>query len=212
MNGRFSYSVVGASVLTTALVLPAAAQVSPQQPTEGAAPVQLVDIPQGVPLPEGYVIGPEDVLTVIVWREKELSAEVVVRPDGKISLPLLNDVQAAGLTPEALAEIVEKAATKFVKDSDATVIVKEIRSRKVFVLGEVAKPGVFPLTSETTVLQLIASVGGLLEYADRKNILILRVENGRERRLKFNYNDVIAGKNLQQNILLQPGDTVLVRD
>jgi polysaccharide export outer membrane protein len=149
---------------------------------------------------------------VIVWREKELSAEVVVRPDGKISLPLLNDVHAAGLTPEALAEIVEKAATKFVKDSDATVIVKEIRSRKVFVLGEVAKPGVFPLTSETTVLQLIASVGGLLEYADRKNILILRVENGRERRLKFNYNDVIAGKNLQQNILLQPGDTVLVRD
>jgi polysaccharide export outer membrane protein len=212
MNGRLSYSIVGASALTIALVLPAAAQVSPQQPAEGAAPAQLVDIPQGVPLPEGYVIGPEDVLTVIVWRERELSAEVVVRPDGKISLPLLNDVQAAGLTPEGLAEVVEKAATKFVKDSDATVIVKEIRSRKVFVLGEVAKPGVFPLTSETTVLQLIASVGGLLEYADRKNILILRIENGRERRLKFNYNDVIAGKNLQQNILLQPGDTVLVRD
>lgn len=212
MNGRFLNSFVGASALTIALVLPAAAQVSPQQPAEGAASAQLVDIPQGVPLPEGYVIGPEDVLTVIVWRERELSADVIVRPDGKISLPLLNDVQAAGLTPEGLAEVVEKATTKFVKDSDATVIVKEIRSRKVFVLGEVAKPGVFPLTSETTVLQLIASVGGLLEYADRKNILILRIENGRERRLKFNYNDVIAGKNLQQNILLQPGDTVLVRD
>ena len=212
MNRHFSYSFLGVSALTVALLLPAAAQVNPQQPPEGAASEQSVDVPKGVPLPEGYVIGPEDVLTVIVWREKELSAEVVVRPDGKISLPLLNDLQAAGLTPERLAQIVEKAATKYVKDSDATVIVKEIRSRKVFVLGEVAKPGVFTLTSETTVLQLIAAVGGLLEYADKKNILILRIENGQERRLKFNYNDVIAGKNLDQNVLLQPGDTVLVRD
>ncbi len=211
MNERFSNSFLGVSALTIALVLPVAAQVSPQQPSAGAAE-QSVDVPQGVPLPEGYVIGPEDVLTVIVWREKELSTEVVVRPDGKISLPLLNDVQATGLTPEQLAQVVEKAATKYVKDSDATVIVKEIRSRKVFVLGEVAKPGVFPLTSETTVLQLIAAVGGLLEYADKKNILILRTENGQERRLRFNYNDVIAGKKLEQNILLQPGDTVLVRD
>jgi polysaccharide biosynthesis/export protein len=162
-------------------------------------------------LPEGYVIGPEDVISVVVWREKELSADVVVRPDGKISLPLLNDIQAAGYTPEQLAEIIEKAAVKYVMDSDATVIVKEIRSRKVFVLGEVGKPGVFPLTSELTVLQLIASVGGLLEYADKGNITILRTENGRERRMRFNYNDVIQGKNLQQNILLQPGDTVLVR-
>jgi polysaccharide export outer membrane protein len=212
MNQRFSYSFLGVGGLTVALLLPAAAQVSPQQPAAGAASEQSVDVPQGVPLPEGYVIGPEDVLTVIVWREKELSAEVVVRPDGKISLPLLNDVQAAGLTPEQLAQFVEKAAAKYVKDSDATVIVKEIRSRKVFVLGEVARPGVFPLTSETTVLQLIAAVGGLLEYADKKNILILRNENGQERRFKFNYNDVIAGRRLQQNILLQPGDTVLVRD
>jgi polysaccharide export outer membrane protein len=212
MNRRFSYSFLGAGALTFALVLPAAAQVSAQQPEAGAASEDSVDVPKGVPLPEGYVIGPEDVLTVIVWRERELSTEVVVRPDGKISLPLLNDVQAAGLTPERLAEVVEKAATKYVKDSDATVIVKEIRSRKVFVLGEVARPGVFPLTSETTVLQLIAAVGGLLEYADKKNILILRTENGQERRLKFNYNDVIAGRRLQQNILLQPGDTVLVRD
>jgi polysaccharide export outer membrane protein len=212
MNQRFSYSFLGMSLLTVALVLPAAAQVTPQQPTESGVAEQSVDIPKGVPLPEGYVIGPEDVLTVIVWREKELSAEVVVRPDGKISLPLLNDVHAAGLTPEALAQMVEKAATKFVKDSDATVIVKEIRSRKVFVLGEVARPGVFPLTSETTVLQLIAAVGGLLQYADRKNILIVRIENGQERRFKFNYNDVIAGRRTEQNILLQPGDTVLVRD
>ena len=161
--------------------------------------------------PPGYMIGPEDVLSIVVWREKELSGEVVVRPDGKISLPLLNDVQAAGYTPEQLAEIVEKAAVKYVTDSDTTVIVKQINSRKVYVLGEVGKPGAFPLTSEMNVLQLIASVGGLAEFADKKNVLILRMENGRERRFRFNYNEVIEGKNLQQNIELQPGDTVLVR-
>jgi len=162
-------------------------------------------------LPKGYVIGPEDVLSIVVWREKDLSTDVIVRPDGKISLPLLNDVQAAGYTPEQLAEIVEKAAAKYVTDSDATVIVRQINSRKVFVIGEVGKAGAFPLTSEMNVLQLIASVGGLAEFADKKNVMILRNENGRERRFRFNYNEVIEGKNLQQNIMLQPGDTVLVR-
>jgi polysaccharide export outer membrane protein len=162
-------------------------------------------------LPKGYVIGPEDVLAIVVWREKELSTDVIVRPDGKISLPLLNDVQAAGYTPEQLAEVVEKAASKYVTESDATVMVKEIHSRKVYVLGEVAKPGIVPLTAEMNVLQLIAAVGGLLEYADKSGITIVRSENGRERRMKFNYKQVLEGKNLQQNIMLQPGDTILVR-
>ena len=162
-------------------------------------------------LPKGYVIGPEDVLGIVVWREKDMSSDVVVRPDGKISLPLLNDVQAAGYTPEQLAEIVEKTAAKYVTDSDTTVIVKAINSRKVFVLGEVAKPGAIPLTSEMNVLQLIASVGGFLEYANRGNVTILRTEGGRERRFKFNYNEVVEGRNLQQNIMLQPGDTVLIK-
>lgn len=162
-------------------------------------------------LPKGYVIGPEDVLSIVVWREKDMSSDVVVRPDGKISLPLLNDVQAAGYTPEQLAEIVEKTAAKYVTDSDATVIVKAINSRKVFVLGEVAKPGTVPLTSEMNVLQLIAQVGGFLEYANKGNVTILRTENGRERRFKFNYNQVVEGRNLQQNIMLQPGDTVLIK-
>jgi polysaccharide export outer membrane protein len=193
------------SAVLTVLVAPVAAaqQSTPnERPAEPAKPVAL---------PEGYVIGPEDVLNVVVWREKEMSGDVVVRPDGKISLPLLRDVQAAGYTPEQLAEIIEKIAKEFVADSDATVIVKEIRSRKVYVIGEVARPGSVPLTTEMNVLQLIAIVGGLLEYADKSNVLILRNENGRGLRLRFNYKDVIAGKNLQQNILLQPGDTVLVR-
>jgi polysaccharide export outer membrane protein len=207
MPERLLQVFLATSALLGVLISPLMAQEPPSRP-QPALPGASATPPV---LPEGYVIGPEDVISVVVWREKELSADVVVRPDGKISLPLLNDIQAAGYTPEQLAEIIEKAAVKYVMDSDATVIVKEIRSRKVFVLGEVGKPGVFPLTSELTVLQLIASVGGLLEYADKGNITILRNENGRERRMRFNYNDVIQGKNLQQNILLQPGDTVLVR-
>ena len=192
--------------VVTAWGTPFNAPAASQKPVAGAP-----SAPGTAVVPKGYVIGPEDVLTVVVWREKDLSAEVIVRSDGKISLPLLNDVQAAGYTPEQLAEIIEKAAVKYVMDSDATVIVKEIHSKKVYVLGEVARPGVVPLTAEMNVLQLIATVGGLLEFADSSNVTILRVENGRELRFRFNYKDVIQGKNLQQNIMLQPGDTVLVR-
>jgi len=137
---------------------------------------------------------------------------VIVRPDGKISLPLLNDVQAAGYTPEQLAAIVAKAAAKYVADPLASVIVRQINSRKVFVLGAVGKQGPVVLTSDMTVLQLIALVGGLSEYADKKGIVVVRQENGREKRMKFNYNEVIEGKKLEQNIKLQPGDTVLVFD
>jgi polysaccharide export outer membrane protein len=162
-------------------------------------------------LPKDYVIGIEDILTVVFWRDKELSAEVVVRPDGKISLPMLNDVPAAGMTPEQLAAAVQKAATKFVRDPGATVIVKEIHSRKVYVVGEVAKPGTLLLGSEMNVLQAIAEAGGFLEHANKGDVVIVRNENGQERRYKFNYNDVVRGKNVDQNIRLLPGDTILIR-
>jgi polysaccharide biosynthesis/export protein len=213
--------LVAGVALSGALVIPVSGQTQtpPQQggtTQPGGAATQQGGA-KGAPaaalpvLPKGYVIGPEDVLSIVLWREKEISSDVIVRPDGMISLPLLRDVQASGYTPEQLAEIIEKAALKFVTDSDTTVIVKQINSRKVFVLGEVAKPGVFPLTTELNVLQLISAVGGLLEFADKGNITIIRNENGQERRYKFNYNEVIDGKKLQQNIMLQPGDTVLVR-
>ncbi len=161
-------------------------------------------------VPAGYVIGPEDVLSIVFWGEKELSTEVVVRPDGKISLPLIKDVQAAGYTPEQLTDIVAKAATKYVAQPNATVIVKEINSRKVFIVGQVAKPGSFPLVGDLSVLQLIAQAGDVLEYAKPKDIVIVRKEEGRERRFDFNYKDVLKGKNVDQNILLKPGDTVIV--
>jgi polysaccharide export outer membrane protein len=162
-------------------------------------------------VPKDYVIGVGDFLSVVFWRDKDMSAEVIVRPDGKISLPMLNDVRADGMTPEQLAAAIEKAAMRFVRDAGATVIVKEIRSRRVFVIGEVVKPGTFPLTSDMNVLQMIAEAGGFLEDAKKSDVVIVRTENGKERRYKFNYDDVVRGKKVQQNIQLLPGDTILVR-
>jgi polysaccharide export outer membrane protein len=153
----------------------------------------------------------DDLLSVVFWKEKELSAEVVVRPDGKISLPMLNDVPAVGMTPEQLAKTIEQVALKYVRDPGATVMVREVRSRKIYVVGEVGKPGTFPLSSEMTVLQAIAEAGGLLEHANKGDIAIVRMVNGKEQRFKFDYNDVVRGKNTQQNIKLQPGDTILIR-
>lgn len=162
-------------------------------------------------VPKNYVIGVEDVLTVVFWRDKDMSAEVVVRPDGKISLPMLNDVTAAGMTPEDLAHSVEQAATKFVRDAGATVIVKEIHSRKVYVIGEVAKPGTFQLGSDMNVLQLIAEAGGFLDDAKKDDVTIVRNEFAGERRYRFNYNEVIRGIDTKQNLRLLPGDTIIVR-
>jgi polysaccharide export outer membrane protein len=167
--------------------------------------------PAPIRLPSDYLIGANDVLSVVFWREKDLSADVVVRPDGKISLPMLNDVQAVGLTPQELAESVEIAARKYVRDSGATVMVKEIHSRKVYVVGEVAKPGSFTLDDGMNVLQAIAQAGGLLEDAHKGDVVIVRTERGVERRYNFDYNEVIRGRNSSQNIKLRPGDTIVVR-
>lgn len=194
--------------------LSAAQSATPQSSsTSQTPPVAAPTLPKaGAPaLPKDYVIGIEDILNVVSWRDKELSAEVVVRPDGKISLPMLNDVPAAGMTPEQLAAAVQKAATKFVRDPGITVIVKEIHSRKVYVVGEVAKPGTVSLGGEMNVLQAIAEAGGFLESANKGDVVVVRNENGQERRFKFNYNDVVRGKNVAQNIRLLPGDTILIR-
>jgi polysaccharide export outer membrane protein len=161
-------------------------------------------------LPSGYLIGPADVLSIVFWRDKDMSADVVVRPDGKISLPLLDEIQAAGLTPEQLRAHLAAAAAKYVEEPNATVVVKEIHSRKVFITGQVAKPGTYDLVGDLTVLQLIAMAGGLQEYADAKSIVVLRTENGRQQSHKFNYKDVIRQKHVEQNMVLKPGDTVVV--
>ena len=160
--------------------------------------------------PAGYVIGPADVLSIVFWRDKEMSADVIVRPDGRISLPVIGEIAAAGFTPEQLRTRITDAAGKYLEEPDATVGVKEIRSRNVFITGNVAKPAGYPLNAEMTVLQLIAVAGGLLEYADAKNIVIIHTEGGRQQYHKFNYRDVIRQKHAWQNIVLKPGDTVVV--
>jgi polysaccharide biosynthesis/export protein len=160
--------------------------------------------------PADYVIGADDVLSVQVWDEEKMSAKVVVRPDGKITLPLMNDIQAAGLTPEQLRASVTEAALKFKEGANVMVRVEEIKSRFVTIGGEVAKQGPVPIVAPMTVLQLIYAAGGLSEFANAKKILIIRTEGGRQQTFQFNYTDVSKGKNLTQNILLKPGDTVVV--
>ena len=161
-------------------------------------------------VPPGYVIGTDDVLSIVYWKDKDMSADAKVRPDGRIALPLINEVVAAGLTPEQLHRRLTEESKKYMEDANITVVVREINSRKAFITGEVHKPGPYPLTAPTTVMQLIALAGGLREYADAKKIMIMRSENGRQISLPFNYKDIAAGKKLQQNIELKPGDTVVV--
>jgi polysaccharide export outer membrane protein len=174
---------------------------------DGAIPTASAAGPTALAPPPDYVIGPGDRLAVVFWRDTEITSDVVVRPDGRISLPLLNDIDAAGLTPNQLRERVLAAAVRYIEDPDATVVVKEIHSRQVFITGNVDKPGSFPLNGRTTVLQLIATAGGLREFVSGKNIIIVRSGNTL---LKFNYRDVVSGKALEQNIELRPGDTVIV--
>jgi polysaccharide export outer membrane protein len=163
-----------------------------------------------VPTPPDYVIGPDDVLAVVFWRDKDMSSEVAVRPDGKISLPLLNDVQAAGLTPPQLRARLTELSQEYLDDPNVTIVVRQINSRKVFITGQVNKAGTYPLSGPTTVLQLIAMAGGIAEYANGKKIVVMRTENGRQVSFPFNYADVVARRKLAQNIELRPGDTVIV--
>lgn len=190
--------------LLCSLPVAAAGQTTGQKPSQAnALGAAAVTTP-----PPGYVIGYDDVLSIVFWLEKDMSAEVIVRPDGKITLPLINDIQALGLTPEQLRVAIQTEAEKFVEDATVSVMVKAINSRKVFITGAVEKPGPYPLTGPTTVLQLIATAGGLSEWAKSKDIVILRNENGKLTTFRFNYNNV--QKNFRQNIELKPGDTVVV--
>ncbi len=153
-----------------------------------------------------YVIGPEDVLAVTVWREPDLSRPVIVRPDGKISLPIISELTAAGLTPEQLAGSITQALKKNIRNPEVSVSVQQVNSKRYYIQGEVNKPGPYPLVIPTTVLEGLGNAGGFKDFANEKKIVILR---GTER-LKFNYKEVTHGKHMDQNILLQPGDQIIV--
>ena len=164
---------------------------------------------QQAPNSQTYVIGAQDTLHVSVWKEPDLTATLPVRPDGKISMPLLNDVQAAGLTPMQLADSLTEKLKKYVTDPRVTIVVTAMNSQHIFVLGEVQHAGSMPLTPGMTVLQALASAG-FSQFANTKKIYILREDSGKQLKLPFNYKQVIKGQDMAQNISLRPGDTIVV--
>jgi polysaccharide biosynthesis/export protein len=202
---RDSLAIYAAACLFVVAASVAGSAQAPADQMPGA-PAQ----PAGAILPDDYVIGPEDVVAVLFWREPDMSGDFTVRPDGKITLPLIGDTVAIGLKPEGLRNEIQKAAAKFLADANVTVIIKQINSRKVFITGQVNQPGAFALASPRTVLQLIALAGGLNEFADGDHITIMRTAGGQTHVFKFNYKAVSKGNNLAQNIQLAPGDTVVV--
>lgn len=200
------------AVALTLMASPVASRADQAAPVPPSAqpPAAPAGEPPAVVTASDYLIGPDDVLGVLFWRDATMSGDFVVRPDGRISVPLLNDVQAAGLTPETLRQRLLELAKAFVAEPNVTVVVRAINSRKVFVTGQVARQAAYPLTTPTTILQMIALAGGITDYADGKKIAIIRKENGKETSLPFNYEDVRRGKKLEQNILLKAGDVVIV--
>ena len=166
------------------------------------APAAATPAPAPAP-PADYLIGTDDVLSIVFWKDKDMTTDVVVRPDGRISLPVLNELAAAGLTPEQLRTSILTAAAKYFEDPSVNIVVKQINSRRVSITGEVSKPGLYPLGGGMTVIQLIAAAGGLNEYAKSDKIAVIRTEGGKQTRFRVNYKDVINGKNLKQNIELE---------
>jgi polysaccharide export outer membrane protein len=166
--------------------------------------------PNAPPDPNDYIIGEQDSLMITVWKEREISGGVVVRPDGKITVPLVGELKVVGMTPVQVQTVLAEKLKPFVTVPQVTVAVTQINSRKVYLIGQAAREGPFLINSSTTVLQIIAEAGGLRDFAKRKKIYILRNQGQQQIRFSFDYDAVIRGKKEDQNILLQPGDTIVV--
>jgi len=180
-----------------------------QTPNPGADESSAAVKVRGVP--DDYIIGSGDVLQIAVWKEPEVSVPtVVVRPDGRIAIPLIKDVEVAGLSPEQAETQITTQLSKYINTPNVTVVVATINSKKVYVLGGVKKEGPLPYTYRMSVMQALSEAGGLTEYAKRKKIYVLRTENGKDYRLPFDYDAVIKGEKMEQNIQLLAGDTVVV--
>lgn len=195
------------SLISVTLVLVAATIAGP---ASGQQPVKAVPLHNRVPELGEYWVGPEDVLHISVWKNEAMSRTVSVRPDGKISLPLLNDVQAAGHTPMEVRDFLVKKLAEYMPAPEVSVIVQEVRSFKVSVIGEVKTTGRYELKSWTTVMDVLAMVGGFNEFASRSRIVVLRPEGKTMRRIPFNYNKAIAEGGEQDNFYLRPGDIIVV--
>ena len=205
MNRRFLQ--FGLVLVGLTLIAPGTWGQEKEKDKKGAAET----IPPSATVDPNFVIGAEDVLAINVWKEPELSRTVPVRPDGMISLPLVNDVKAAGLTPMQLSVSITEKLRKFMTEPQVTVIVQTINSRKIHLVGEVNRAGTFPMLPDMTVLQALSGAGGFTQYANTKKIYVLRqTENGQQVKMPFNYKEVIQGKKPEQNIVLKSGDTIVV--
>ncbi len=199
--------LIGVAVL--ALGVCALAQNSSDAGKKTDEPPVATQTEQQAPNSSTYQIGPQDTIHIAVWKEPDLTATLPVRPDGKVSLPLLNDVQAAGLTPMQLADSITGKLKKYVTDPRVTVVVTAMNSQRIYVLGEVNHTGAMPLLPGMTVLQAVGNAG-FTQFANTKGIYVLREENGKQVKLPFNYKKVIKGQDISQNISLKPGDTIVV--
>ncbi|MBZ5515335.1 MAG: polysaccharide export protein [Acidobacteriia bacterium] len=178
--------------------------------TQGTAQAEARPSPKAATDDPTYIIGADDMLDISVWKETDVSRTVPVRPDGKISLPLLNDVPAAGLTPMQLQQQITEKLRKFLTEPQVTVIVTQINSRRVYIMGEVNRPGMFPLLPNMTILQLVTTAGGFTQFANTSKVRLLRNENGKQVAYSFNYKEVLAGRQPEQNLTLKPGDSIVV--
>ncbi|MBI1749159.1 MAG: polysaccharide biosynthesis/export family protein [Acidobacteria bacterium] len=211
MKTSYKFWMVAAALLLPLGSIPAQERVNPKESKAPArATVEEPTASKAATDDPAYVIGAEDQLSISVWKEPDITRLVPVRPDGKISLPLINDVQAAGLTPMQLAMSVSEKLKKFISDPQVTVIVTGINSRRYYIVGEMNRAGAFPLLPNMTVLQALSSAGGFTQFANMKGIYVLRIENGKSVKLPFNYKEVIKGSRPEQNIILKPGDTIVV--
>ncbi len=202
-----SIPTIAAAVTLLSVAAPLIAQTKPAVPSP--APQAATQGADGITPPADYVIGVADVLTINYWKDSEMTTDTVVRPDGKITLPLINDVDVLGLTTAQLRERLLAKST-MLEDPRIDIIVKAINSRKVYIVGSIAKPGEYSLLAPLDVLSLVSMAGGLREFTDGKKIRIVRDEGGKPTSFLFNYQEVLEGKNLKQNILLKPGDRVMV--
>jgi len=202
------------------LIMPAAAQdvAGPVAAISGASSsAGSTNTPNNVPtsrapspVPSSYIVGEADVLRINVWKQPELSQNVVVRPDGIVSVPLVGELRVSGMTPVQIEDVLVSELKRFVNEPRVTVTVTEVGSKAVYITGEVQHPGAYPLIGPIDILQIIAKAGGVTPFAHRKSMFVMREVNGKKEKLPVNYSRIFRGKNPEQNILLQPGDTIVV--
>jgi|SRR5208337_1409599 len=204
-------AAVAALILIGSIAMAQDAQTPPaaSPASDKAVSDKTANVAASSPAGPEYVIGADDVLHIAVWKEADLTVTLPVRPDGKISLPLLNDVQAAGLTPQQLGESLTDKLKKYIADPRVTVVVTSINSKRIYLTGEVLHAGAIPMLPNMTVLQALSSAG-MTQFANTKRIYVLRTENGKQQKLPVNYRKLVKGEKIEQNYLLQPGDTIVV--